>query len=179
MIDAGEEFLNVALQDVTLSATSTYERLEPPNRCMDTAARQAGVGVVDEPTPQGWVDYIEQCMVNDTITKRGSAHFSALRVGDPKAAIGAPIVCLRFEFTAYLPEFRLEVVFKAPHLSPIAFATAGTEEGEAQIVERNKVREQVLFTTHGVATGPAFEASYQPDRWLFLLTRARGGQRQG
>lgn len=145
VIDAGEVFANVALEDVAVGACPVGELMEG---FVGTEADSIGVGVVDEGLLEEGSDDVAEGVVDDTVTIGGGGDQSVFGREDLEGAVGSGLVGLAEEFLLELNEFGFEVVVEVEDVGAETFAPLSFFGGEEQGFKLGDLGPEVSVALH-------------------------------
>ena len=145
MIDAGEVFADVALEDV---ATGPGEAGEAAEGTMGAIANAVGVGVVDEDTLEDGGDDGAEGVVDDSIAVGCGGNHAGFGGLDLEGGVGTGAVGLGVELVLEFDELGFEVVVEGEDVGAKAFAALGFVGGVEEIGEINYAGPEVAGSFH-------------------------------
>ncbi len=145
MINAGEIFAHVALENVATAAGELDEALEG---AVGAVAGAVGVAIGDEAALDGGHDDVAEGMVDNAVPVGGSGDEARLGVEDAEGAVATRSVGVGLELLLEAEEVAFEVVVKVEDVAAKAFAALGLVGGFKEVFKAEDGGPEVAEAFH-------------------------------
>lgn len=147
VINAGEVFANVALQNVT---ARSGEFGETAQSAMIAKSCAVGIRIVDERPLEDRPNYVAQGVMNHAVAVRRGGNHSLLRFEDFKSSIFARLVGFAFKLYLQLHQLFAQTVVESQHILLVPLAALRFQGRCQQVVAINYLWPQISVSFHFV-----------------------------